>query len=116
MKVGKKNLYSDKALMAEALASIITNLKPYPFPYITGYVSSLGGESRPSILLTTALQAKEQWPHGILENSKYAKWHIGHDGVMELISGHKVAKFRKATVKNTHDVITKLYAWAEKSQ
>jgi len=111
----KKNPYSDEALMTEAVRLIKQNLMPYPFPYVVGYVSTLGGKEKPAILLTTSLMNKEQWHNGILENSRYAKWHIGYNGSMELISGHGVAKFRKVKVKNTHDVITKLHMWGEKS-
>jgi hypothetical protein len=66
--------------------------------YVNGYVSFLGGPQRGSLLLTISLDAKESWPNGILENSRYAKFHINWDGAMELISGHGMAKFRKTNI------------------
>ena len=113
--MSKKNPYSDKELMAEALRQIISNLKPYPLPHIGGHVSTLGGASRPSILLSASLDEKSTWPNGIYENSKYGNFYIGHDGTMEMTSGHyRLPKFRKTKIKNTHDIITKLHIWAEK--
>ena len=111
----KKNPYSDKALMEEALIEIIRNLKPYPFPYIAGYVSTLGGVGRPSLMLSVSLQPKEQWKYGIKENSPYAHISVGHDGIMEMFSGCITPKLRKTKIKDTHEVITKLHIWGEKA-
>lgn len=55
----------------------------------------LGGDA---ITLTISLDAQKSWPNGILENSRYAKFHIAYDGIMELISGHGMAKFRKTNI------------------
>lgn len=110
----RKNPHSDKALMEDSLIEIIRNLKPYPFPYLSGYVSTLGGVGRPSIMLALSMQPKEQWKYGIKENSPYAHISIGHDGVMEMFSGMIKPKLRKTKVASTHDIITKLHVWGEK--
>jgi hypothetical protein len=110
-----KNPYSDKQQMIGALVEIKRNLTPYPFPYINGYVSTLGGESRSSIMLTVSLQPKEQWKYGIMENSAYAHISIGHDGAMEMFSGCIKPKLRKTHVSGINEVIIKLHVWAEKA-
>jgi len=111
----KHNPYNDAEKMKEALIEIKRNLTPYPFPYINGYVSTLGGAERASIMLTVSLQPKEQWKYRILENSVYAHISIGHNGVMEMFSGCIKPKLRKTKVTSTNDVIAKLHVWAEKA-
>jgi hypothetical protein len=46
------------------------------FPYQRTYISTLGGESKASILVTIGLEKKEDWSNGIFENSRYVRYHI----------------------------------------
>jgi len=111
----KRNPYSDEALIHETLALIKNHMSPYPFKYVSGYVSTLGGKHRPTIMLTVSLQSKDQWKNGILENSAYAHISIDHNGVMEMFSGCIVPKLRKSQIKSTEEVLTKLHKWGEKA-
>ena len=77
-------------------------------PYVNAYVSTLGGSERPSVLVTVSLDPKEEWHNGILENSTYGKYHIGHDGVIESISGP--LRIRKTRFKHVAEVVNKLRA------
>ena len=79
----------------------------YPYTHIS--ISTLGGEARVSILITISLTPKSEWPNSILENSKYAKFHLGYDGKLELITGYGVGKMRKVTVKNISDAAIKIF-------
>lgn len=99
----------------EAVEYILSSMRHYPVGYVSGYVSTLGGSHRPSVLLTISLDSKEDWPHGILNNSRYAKFMIDYDGTMEMLSHHGVAKFRKARVSDAGQVVQKLVRWVEKS-
>ena len=104
-----------KASAVEAMQNIVSNLTPYPFKFMRGQVSTLGGPERPTIMLVVSLQDKQEWKYGILENSPYAKISIDHKGVMEMFSGCLIPKLRKTKVKSTHDAIVKLHIWAEKT-
>jgi len=46
------------------------------FPHERTYISTLGGESNASILVTIGLDKKETWKNGIFENSRYVKYSI----------------------------------------
>jgi hypothetical protein len=112
----KKNPYiEDEQMMKDALLLVKQNLSPSPIPFLTGHVSTLGGNHRPSMMLTASLDPKDTWINGILENSRYGKFHIDYNGTMEMHSGYGVAKFRKCKIKGTQDLISKLHTWAEKS-
>lgn len=113
----KRNPYiEDEQSMKEALLLVKQNISPYPIPFLTGHISTLGGSHRPSMMLTASLDPKDIWKNGILENSRYGKFHIDYNGNIELISGYGVAKFRKTKIRGTHDLIVKLHVWAEKSR
>lgn len=111
----KHNPHSDAGQMSKALQDIKENLVPYPFKYIGGSVSTLGGMHRPTIMLRVSLQSKDEWKNGILENSDYALVSIRHDGVMEMFSGSMKPKLRKTSISSTHEAIVKLHIWAEKA-
>ena len=51
----------------------------------------------------------------ILENSRYAKFHIHYDGVIEQISGYGVPRFRKTRTKNEEQIIEALIRWLGKA-
>ena len=86
--------------------------------YVGGYVSTLGGQVRPSIMLTVAVDPKDSWPNHILENSTYVKLHLTNDGVLEAISGNIRSadgnfvriKIRKTRVKELTQAVAKINA------
>lgn len=110
----RQNPHSDAGMMNEALLQIKSNLSPYPFKYIGGSISTLGGMNRPSIMLRVSLQSKDEWKNGIFENSPYAHISISYNGTMEMFSGCIQPKLRKTQVKSTHEVISKLHVWGER--
>lgn len=87
-------------------------------PYVNGYLSTLGGPERASIMFTIALQPKEEWTNKILENSLYGKFSLGKDGQLEMHSGsYKLKKkFRKTVVKTPEMLVTKLNKWVEENK
>jgi RNA-splicing ligase RtcB len=50
------------------------------FPFSKTYVSTLGGESNASVMVTVGLDKKESWAHGIFENSRFVRYHITRRG------------------------------------
>lgn len=108
-------IHEQEEMMQATLKHIIANLSPYPFPYMTGYVSTIEGMQRMSMMLTVSLDEKSTWKNHILENSRYAKITIDSKGTMSMISGYGMQKLRKSRIKSTHEVITKLHMWGERS-
>ena len=74
-------------------------------PLVNAYASTLGGAERVSVLLMIAMDPKDQWENGILENSYYGKYHISRNGTMEHISGPM--RLRKTHAKSIQDVVDK---------
>lgn len=105
-----------KAMAQETLAEMLALLRDV-FPYVNGYVSTLGGEHNASVLLTVSLDSKERWINGILENSRYAKLHLATDGTLEKISGNQTPKLRKSKVKSAEHAARKIIeAFASRSE
>lgn len=81
-------------------------------PFKNCTLSTLGGPNSKAIMIVFSLQPKEQWSHGILENSDYARFHLDYNGVLEMFSGNLKRKFginfRKTRVKNIDDAISKI--------
>ena len=77
-------------------------------PYVEGHVSTLGGKDRASTMLTISKTRKNDWPNHILENSNYGKFHIGNNGVIEMISGSMKPWMRKTRFKDLNGAISKL--------
>lgn len=78
-------------------------------PVVGAQYSTLGGEQRASILIVVSLDPKSKWQNGILENSRYARFHVESDGALTLFSGGGgFPKFRKTRVKNAQDVVNKI--------
>ena len=69
-------------------------------PFISMRKSSLGG--RTTLLLAIGFEKKENWINGIFENSKYARFSIEENGIVECftISHNLNKKFRKSKVKS----------------
>ena len=97
-------------------SELIEKLNSIDAPYVYAYESSLGGRQNASVLLTVSMSDKSSWKYGILENSKYIKFHIGTDGKIESFSGslNRILKFRKCTAKSIDDVVGKINAYLQK--
>jgi hypothetical protein len=83
---------------------------------VGGYVSTLGGEHRPGVMLTFAFDPKSSWVNNILENSKYAKisFHLHEDPrhqKISAISGSGVNYIRQAKFKDIDDAMRLLTKW-----
>lgn len=85
-------------------------------PVVKASYSTLGGERNASIMLAISIDPKESWGNGIYENSRYMRFHIQQDGVIEQFRiSHKISlKFRKVRAKSLDDVITKINAYLSK--
>jgi hypothetical protein len=71
-------------------------------------------KGRVGIGIAISLDQRDTWINGIFENSRHSKFMFSCDtGKLEQISGHKVNKFRKATIKTDEDVARKLLAWID---
>jgi hypothetical protein len=92
---------------AGALAQLRELLAPQ-FPFFKGSVETLGGAHRASIIFTISLDPRESWVNGILENSRYGRFHWLNDGTLEYFSGHGIGKLRKSKVKTAQDVAAKI--------
>jgi hypothetical protein len=74
--------------------------------------STLGGKENVSVMILVAFDPKEKWPHGILENSHYARFHIDRDGTIEMFSSGGVKnRFRKTRAKSMEDILNKINSW-----
>ncbi len=69
--------------------------------------STLGGAENVTILVTISTTPKQLWANGILQNSKYAMFHISNNGIVEHFSGHQL-KLRKFTAKTTGQIAEKI--------
>ena len=92
--------------MAEDIVSRLKN--EIKVPYIDAYKSTLGGEENVSILLAISLDEKDTWTYGIYENSRYARFYIDNNGVVEHFRGNIEPRFRKTKVKDVDSLINKL--------
>jgi len=79
-------------------------------PVVSVQVSTLGGAKNVSILLMVSLDEKKDWHNGILENSRYTRFHFYNNGKLEQFSGgHGWAKkFRKVQVKSAAEAVAKI--------
>lgn len=95
---------ADADLAVEKLKAGITA------PFTNIYKSSLGGLEHTAIMITVSLDSKEDWNHGILQNSRYFMMRYDTGGELEMFSGGGgfTGKFRKAKVKNVEDAIAKI--------
>ena len=78
--------------------------------------SSLGGKERASLLILVAIDPRETWINGILENSRYIRLHAGYDGKVEYISGcfgREIKKFRKANFTTLEDLAAKIQKYVD---
>jgi len=81
-----------------------TNELVSEFPFSKIYISTLGGEVNASLMVTVGLDKREDWSHGIFENSRFVRYHIDRNrkGVeIECFQFHiktkEIKKFRRFT-------------------
>ncbi len=97
------------------------------FPTVRVRLDTLGGVERAALIVTLSLDPREEWANGILENSRYLKVMIDHEGTLESISmgGCYVAgtytrapvlrKTRRALVAGcSAKAVSVIQAWAAK--
>ena len=79
-----------------------------PFTYVA--ISTLGGLSRASAMITVSLDNKKAWPNGILRNSRYFMLSLDRNGVLEQFTvSYKIPKkMRKARAKTLADAVLKI--------
>jgi len=95
-----------EGINAEAVQKFNSEIKA---PFVHTQYSTLGGVERASMIVTISYQEKKDWTNNILQNSPYAMFHLGYDGVLEQFSrGMKVEKFRKTRVKDVDEAIDKI--------
>jgi hypothetical protein len=88
--------------------------------HINVKTSSLGGAQNVSILILAIFDPKPTWVNGIMENSRYMRFHLFQPNIIEQfqmnykIRDAGVKKFRKARVKSQDDAIKKLNAYFKK--
>jgi hypothetical protein len=91
-------------------------------PYVNSSISTLGGPENVGIYFTIAVEPREAWSNGILENSRYGKFVIYNDGELECHSGefHHYNEprmmFRKRNVKSVDQLIQVLNSWVAQVQ
>ncbi len=77
-------------------------------------ISTLGGEHRASVLVVISLDEKSSWVNRILENSRYARFHIHSDErKAEMFASYGVNKFRKCKAQTPEMVLEKLQNWVD---
>ena len=85
-------------------------------PYVYSQVSTLGGAARASVIVKVSLDPKSKWANGILQNSRYAMFYVGRNGVLEQFSGsHRLGKkMRRTTVKSLREAVEKINRYLAK--
>jgi len=114
-----KNLLFEAVLDVAAAEELAARVKKeIQAPYVSARVSTLGGQHRPAVMMTVSLDDKSEWTNGILHNSRFMMFDIGHDGVIDQHSiGHKVSKkFRKSRFKTPDEVIKKINIYIKQVQ
>jgi len=82
-------------------------------PYVNVGVSTLGGINRASAIIKVSLNRKEEWMHGILQNSKYFMMNLERNGTLDQFAkSYEISKkFRKTKVKDMTDAVRKIMAY-----
>ena len=84
----------------------ITELKELDIPYI--HVDKGCFRDDDTIMITISVDEKNTWPHGYLQNSKYANFHFDVPSMkLEKFSG-SLPKMRKCKVNSGDHLISKL--------
>ena len=96
---------------ADKMFSLLNNAAPY----VSVRLSTLGGADKASLMILVSLDARETWRNGILENSRYKRLAMHHDGKIEQFSGYGCAPFRKCPAKSIEHAASKILAWIDAS-
>jgi len=100
----------------DSALDIAERAKALPVPYVTASVSQLGGPARASATVKLSLDPKDSWVNGIFQNSRHALFSVDpRDMSIEMFSGSKVPKFRKARFKTPAEAIAKIAKWAKEA-
>jgi hypothetical protein len=85
-------------------------------PYAVVSKSPLFGEGRATIMITTALDKKEDWPSHIFHNSRHSLFAFYQNGELDQFNkSFKIKeKFRKTYVKSPAEAAEKIKAYMEK--
>lgn len=85
--------------------------------YFRVYLSTLGGENNASLMISLSLDASEDWPHKIFENSRHARFSVtsGQHKLEQFQGLYRQAKkrFRKCKAETVEQIAEKIQAWAE---
>lgn len=101
----------DTPLTKDDCDKIVTALRKV-FPYVNGYLSTLGGPKHTSVMLTVSFEPKSAWANGILQNSKYAIFDI-EDKIKHFSGGAPLFIARK--FKSVDVTIQKITEWGIKN-
>jgi len=82
-------------------------------PFVHVQVSTLGGTERASVIIKISLDSKKKWANDIYQNSRYAMFNLGRDGILELFSkSYKIpVKMRKQKATSLPDAIARINKW-----
>ena len=81
-------------------------------PVATFGVSTLGGDSRPSVGVSLGFDPKASWSNGIFMNSRHAKFMLHWpDRSIEMLTKNGTDKFRKTRFKTPQEAVNKLEKW-----
>lgn len=88
----------------ESVKSILSEL----FPYVN---VSLWQFSSPDVYMLVALQPKDTFPNGYVENAKYARFSLTKEWEMKSFVESGVAKFRKTQIKDIKHFRDRMIKW-----
>jgi len=83
--------------------------------YVRVFYSNLGGNENASLMVLVSLDDPATWTNHILENSRYVRFQLGNNGVLEQFvrSGVK-DKFRKTRVTSLAQAAEKINKYLDK--
>ena len=84
-------------------------------PVVRVHLSTLGGSDKASLMILISLDEQSTWRNGILENSRYKRLAMHHDGKIEQFSGYGCAPFRKCPAKSIEHAASKILDWIDAS-
>lgn len=121
----EKIFNSEKTLSTDTYIEFLKNDLSDVVPFIKIDKGSLGGND--SIYLLVSLEPKNEWAHGILENSQYFRMALYEDGEMHVFTqslykkglrntfeGRIKTKFRKCKAKHLADAVERIRKFIDK--
>jgi len=89
-------------------------------PFVRVRISTLGGKDRATLMLTISLDPREEWANGIFENSRYMRFHLGQNRVLEQfvlsVPNKRPTKFRKTRVKSLDELAIKINQYIKNTE